>query len=80
MKIRLGWDSEPALAFDESGEVQEDVLRLMADRLRAEHPGLSWTATWNIVRFYGCMALKLMCLSAAGERIPDVMPEAIEVA
>lgn len=57
------------------GELQEDVFRLMANRLRAEHPGLSWTSTWNIVRFYGGMALKLMCLSASGERIPDIMPK-----
>lgn len=55
------------------GEVIEAFLRRLADRLRARH-ALTWTATWNIVRFYGPIALKLMCLSATGERIPDRMP------
>lgn len=56
------------------GEVIEVFLRGVADELRARHPGLSWTATWDIVRFYGPVALKLMLLSAAGTRIPDAAP------
>ena len=56
------------------GDVIEDVLRRIAARLRKRHRGLSWTATWTIVRFYGPMALKLMCLSSAGLRIPERMP------
>lgn len=56
------------------GELIEEFLRLVADKLRERHPGLSWTATWHIVRFYGPIALKLMCLSSTGARIPDRMP------
>ena len=56
------------------GELQEDVLRLIAARLRKMHKGLSWPSTWTFVRFYGPIALKLMCLSASGERIPNEMP------
>jgi hypothetical protein len=56
------------------GELMPTFLRRVADRLRAAHPKLSWTATWDIVRFYGPIALKLMCITATGERIPDRMP------
>lgn len=56
------------------GELIEAFLRGVADELRSRHPNLSWTATWEIVRFYGPIALKLMLLSAAGERIPEAMP------
>ena len=56
------------------GEVIEDFLRGVAHALRAKYPTLSWPATWTIVRFYGPIALKLMCVSATGERIPDRMP------
>jgi hypothetical protein len=55
------------------GELIEDFLRGVAARLRREH-GLSWTATWNIVKFYGPVALKLMCLDASGLRIPPALP------
>lgn len=53
------------------GEIIVDFLRGVAARLRKEHPGLSWTATWNIVRFYGPIALKLMCVSSSGIVIPE---------
>jgi len=55
------------------GELLEDFMRGVAERLRREH-GLSWTATWNIVRFYAPTALKLMCLDASGLRIPAALP------
>lgn len=54
------------------GDVIEDFMREVAQRLRACHPGLSWNATWKIVRAYAPNALKLMCVSSAGIRIPDV--------
>ena len=56
------------------GELIEEFLRGVAARLRKRHRGLSWTATWQIVRYYGPIALKLMCLSASGDCIPERMP------
>ena len=55
------------------GELIEDFLRAVAARLRAEH-ALSWKATWQVVRFYGPIALRLMCLDRCGLRIPDHSP------
>ena len=55
------------------GEVIEEFLRAVATRLRRRHR-LSWTATWTIVRFYGPTALKLMCLSGCGLRMPERLP------
>lgn len=55
------------------GELLEAFLRVVAARLRHEF-SLSWRATWEIVRFYGPIALRLMCLDATGERIPNVPP------
>lgn len=56
------------------GDIIEDFMRLVAARLRKDHPGLSWTSTWVIVRFYAPMALKLMCLRSGGSAIPPRMP------
>ena len=56
------------------GEVIEVFLRKVAKRLRNMYPGLSWSATWTIVQFYGPIALKLMCLTSACTRIPERMP------
>lgn len=56
------------------GEIIEEFLRGVAARLRAAHRGLSWTATWDIVRFYGPIGLKLMCLQSACLVVPDRMP------
>ena len=53
------------------GELIEEFMRGVAARLRAVYPNLSWPATWHIVRFYGPIALRLMCLSATGLRIPE---------
>ena len=53
------------------GEVIEDVLRGMADRLRREHPGLTWTQTWTLVRFYGPIALKLLCCLRCPMTVPQ---------
>ena len=54
------------------GEVIEVFLRKVAQRLRRRVRPLSWKATWEIVRFYGPIALRLMCVSSAGVRIPDL--------
>ena len=56
------------------GEVIEDFLRRVAARLRTRHRPLSWTATWTIVRYYGPIALKLLCLSYGQVRIPEALP------
>ena len=55
------------------GDVIEDFMRRVAERLRAEHPGLSWARTWEVVRIYAPIALKLMCVSSAGVRIPECL-------
>ena len=55
------------------GDVIEDFLRGVAQELRRLHPGLEWKDTWDIVRFYGTVALKLMCVTSAGLRIPPHM-------
>jgi hypothetical protein len=52
------------------GEVIEEFMREVAMNVR-ELYGLSWTATWDIVRVYAPLALKLMLVSASGARIPD---------
>lgn len=57
------------------GEMIEDFLRGVAHRLRGMYPHLSWTSTWTIVRVYGPIALKLMCVSSTGLRIPERMPK-----
>ena len=58
------------------GEVIEEFMRRVAHRLRAAHPGLSWAATWTIVRAYAPVALRLMCVRSAGVAIPARMPDA----
>lgn len=53
------------------GELIEDFMRGVANRLRHIHCPLSWTSTWTIVRAYAPSALKLMLLSSSGVRIPE---------
>lgn len=53
--------------------VIEEFMREVAVNLREMH-GLSWTATWTIVRVYAPMALKLMLLSASYLTIPERLP------
>lgn len=55
------------------GEVIETFMRLVATRLKKRHR-LSWTATWQIVKFYAPIALKLICLERCGLRIPPMLP------
>ena len=52
------------------GEVIEGFMRHVANDLRAKYPDLSWGACWEIVRFYGPIALKLICVESAGICIP----------
>lgn len=54
------------------GEVIEDYMRAVAASLRETYR-LSWDATWNITRFYAPIALKLMCVSSSGIRVPNAM-------
>jgi hypothetical protein len=54
------------------GEVIEDYMRAVAVSLRDTYK-LSWDATWNITRFYAPIALKLMCVSSSGVRVPNAM-------
>lgn len=56
------------------GEVIEDYMRAVAALLRDTYK-LSWDATWNITRFYAPIALKLMCVSSSGVRIPNAMED-----
>lgn len=54
------------------GEVIEDYMRAVASSLRDTYK-LSWDATWKITRFYAPIALKLMCVSSSGIRVPNAM-------
>ena len=54
------------------GDVLETFLREVAKRLRKRIRPLSWKATWEIVRFYGPIALRLMCVSSAKVCIPPM--------
>ena len=53
------------------GEMIEEYMRKLASRLRARHTGLSWTKTWEIVRFYGPLSLKLLMLLSCNAIIPE---------
>tara|TARA_B100000214_G_C23968698_1_gene628996 strand:+ start:1665 stop:2018 length:354 start_codon:yes stop_codon:yes gene_type:complete len=52
------------------GEFSEDYMRHLANLIKNKYR-LTWTETWEIVRFYGPISLKLMCLMSAKERIPN---------
>jgi hypothetical protein len=56
------------------GSLLEAFMRRVADEVRRRHPTLSWTATWEIVRFYAPIALKLMAVGSSGLRIPECPP------
>ena len=53
------------------GDVIEEFMRGVAYELRTRHR-LSWTKTWEIVRFYAPFGLKLLCLERCGLSIPNV--------
>jgi hypothetical protein len=41
-------------------------------RLRQQYH-LSWTKTWEIVKFYAPIALKLLCLERSGLAVPGII-------
>jgi hypothetical protein len=52
------------------GEILEDFMRMVAYELRRRYR-LTWTKTWEIVKFYAPIALKLLCLERSGLMIPN---------
>lgn len=56
------------------GEIIEEFMRCVAIHIKNEY-NLSWTSTWNIVKFYGPIALKCICLSQTNNVIPNCLPE-----
>ena len=52
------------------GEVIETYMRSLANMVKETYE-ISWNATWNLTRFYAPIALKLMCVSSSGIRIPE---------
>lgn len=59
------------------GDVIAEYMRCVADYLRTAYD-LTWPATWQIVRFYAPLALKLMCVSASGGFVPEHYPHPAE--
>ena len=56
------------------GELIEEFMRYAAARLRNEY-NLSWKSTWEIIRCYAPIALKLMCVSSGNLHIPQRLNE-----
>lgn len=54
------------------GEIIEEYMRVVAGYIRDTYK-LSWGATWTITRFYGPIALKLMCVSSSCIRVPNAL-------
>jgi hypothetical protein len=52
------------------GETIEEYMRALAHGLKTRH-GLTWTRTWEIVRFYGPISLKLLMLLSCSTCIPE---------
>ncbi len=52
------------------GEFQEDYMRELAKLVKNKYM-ISWTDAWDIVKYYGPISLKLMCLISAKEKIPN---------
>jgi len=52
------------------GNVIESYMRSVANMVKETY-GISWKATWDVTRFYAPIALKLMCVSSSGIRIPE---------
>ena len=52
------------------GEFIEDYMRELAGIIKHNY-NITWTDTWEIVRFYGPDSLKLLSLECTGEKIPN---------
>lgn len=52
------------------GELQEDYMRQLAKLLKNKY-NLTWTSAWEIVKYYGPISLKLLCLTSSNEHIPN---------
>lgn len=50
-------------------EIVSDAMRIVANRLKRQYEHLSWTAIWNVVRFYAPTALKVQCLLMAAYEV-----------
>ena len=59
------------------GETIEEFLRHVALAVKQQY-SLTWTAPWDIVRFYGPIMLKIICLLTTDCRIPERMPDSSE--
>ena len=55
------------------GNLLEEFLRKVAHRIKDQYK-ISWTATWNIVRFYGPIAMKVISLLQSAQHIPPFLP------
>ena len=55
------------------GEMLEEFMRVVAKRLKQKY-GLTWKSTWDIVKFYGPIACKLLSLERCGLAIPQHYP------
>lgn len=60
--------------YDKSlyGDLIEDYMRHVAKLVRDRYPEVSWTKTWEIVRFFGPPSLKLSLCRTCELRIPDL--------
>ena len=54
------------------GEYIEEFMRKVARRTKEKH-GLTWKETWEIVSFYGPIALKLQMARMCGMVVPDLL-------
>ena len=52
----------------------EDYMRILAGFLKNKYK-LTWTDTWNIVRFYGPESLKIMCVVSTDKKIPMIQKQ-----
>ena len=54
------------------GETIEDYMRELASLIKKNYK-LTWTQTWEIVKFYGPDSLKLMSIISTNTSIPPIL-------